>query len=306
MLRVFELIEIYAPSDEPALICGESGTGKELVARALHDRSSRRHGPFVAMNCVGFPETMLEDELFGHERGAFTDAIRRREGRFRAADHGILFLDEVGEMPLPAQAKLLRVIESGEFEPIGTNQTARVDVRIVSATNRDLGELVAAGRFREDLYYRLKVLDMVLPPLRSRPEDLRPLVEHFLRVIVPEGPLPSISERAWTVLYAYPFHGNVRELEHVIKRAVVLSRRGPIDVEHLSPEVAAAGTRRPETPESIQPLAQALHAFERQHIALALRATGGHRHRAARILGISRKTLWEKMRTYGIRPGELR
>jgi len=305
MLQVFDLIGIFGRSDEPVLICGESGTGKELVARALHDCSRRSRGPFVAMNCVGFPDTMLEDELFGHERGAFTGAIRRRDGRFRAAHRGALFLDEVCEMPLPAQAKLLRVIETGAFEPIGTNQTVRVDVRIISATNRDLADLVVKGHFREDLYYRLKVLDMVLPPLRSRPEDLPSLVEHFLHTILPQSPLPAISARAWTALYAYPFPGNVRELEHVIKRAVVLSRGGTIELEHLAPEVAAASVPcRPETAQTLGRLSEAVQAFEREYIARALRATGGHRHRAADMLGISRKTLWEKMRSYGIRPLE--
>ena len=306
MVRLVERVETMAASHAPVLITGESGTGKELVAKSLHAQSTRAAKPFIAVNCAAFPETLLEAEFFGHERGAFTGAVRKREGRFKAADGGTLFLDEVGEIPLPAQAKLLRVLQDGAFEPIGTNTPVQVDVRIISASNRNLKDRVVEGRFREDLYYRLNVLDITIPPLRDRQGDLPILIEHFLQRHG-VGPSPGISPRAWAVLSHYPFPGNVRELEHAIEHAVVLARGREIDVDHLPTDIAASvghpiealPETAPAAPE-VRLLAAAIKEFERSHLLHALTAAEGKKARAAEMLGISRKNLWEKLRGHGI------
>jgi DNA-binding NtrC family response regulator len=309
MVHLAERISTIAQSDAPVLIVGESGTGKELVARTLHVRSSRRQGPFVAVNCAAFPETLLEAELFGHERGAFTGAVKKRDGRFRAASGGTLLLDEVAEMPASAQAKLLRVLQEGVVEPLGTNTPVRVDVRLISATHRNLKERIAAGLFREDLYYRLNVLDVAIPPLRERRADLPLLLEYFLRRFTPKGQTPvSISPRAWAAFSSYPFPGNVREFAHAIEHAVVLARGHEIEVQHLPADIVAygacdpgSGGSRSETAAELSPLAVALKEFEREYLLRALRRTGGKRLRAAQLLGISRKSLWDKLRAHGIR-----
>ena len=305
MQRLLDRIGTIAESDAPVLITGESGTGKELVARRLHDLSPRRTGPFVAVNCAAFPETLLEAELFGHDKGAFTGAVKKRDGRFKAAHGGTLFLDEVAEIPLMAQAKLLRVLQSGTFEPLGTNSSVKVDVRVISATHRNLRQHITEGRFREDLYYRLNVLGVTIPPLRERRSDMPLLVEHFLRAFSHGGqPLPSISPRAWAVLSAHDFPGNVRELQHAIHHAVVLSRGQEIQLEHLPAELAGqesgfdGDSALGET--ALQHLTQAMRAFEREYLLRALRLTHGKRQQAADILGISRKNLWEKLRAHGI------
>src|ERR1043165_4584115 len=215
MLRLLDRVNTIAPSHAPVLLQGESGTGKELVARALHDRGARRGKPFVAVNCAAFPETLLEAELFGHERGAFTGAVKKRDGRFRAAHAGTLLLDEVAEMSMPAQAKLLRVLQEGVIEPLGTNESVRVDVRVISATNRNLKDRVNEGLFREDLYYRLNVLNIDIPPLRERKGDLPLLVQYFLKKLGKAGNAsPRLSQAAWTALSQFAFPGNVRQLEH--------------------------------------------------------------------------------------------
>jgi two-component system response regulator AtoC len=302
MVRLADLVETIAVSDATALILGESGTGKELIARRLHALSPRHRGPFVPVHCAAFPETLIEAELFGHERGAFTGAIRRRDGRFKVAHGGTLFLDEVAEIPLPAQAKLLRVLQEGIIEPIGTSTPQTVDVRIISATHRDLLECVARGTFREDLYYRLNVLDLVAPPLREREGDLPLLVEHFLTHFArdPEHP-PEIAPEAWAALLNHPFPGNVRELEHAIQHAVVLSRGGEIRMEHLPRGIIGNHPIRPrEDDGEFEPLAQAVRAFERTYLVRALRASEGHKTRAAGLLGISRKNLWEKLKAHGL------
>jgi DNA-binding NtrC family response regulator len=306
MRRLLADIEAVGRSDATVLILGESGSGKELVARALHERGPRAHGPFVAVNCAAFPDTLLEDELFGHERGAFTGAIGRRVGRFQAADGGTLLLDEVGELSPMAQAKLLRVLQEGFIEPLGTSRPVRVDVRVLSATHRDLRRMVAEGRFREDLYYRLNVLDLHVPPLRERREDLRPLLDHFLRQFGPGGRVPGITDRAWRALLAHPFPGNVRELKHAVEHAVVLARGGEVDVSHLPSEIAVRADSSPLVVDDAVPLplAEAVHRFEREHLVRALRHCGGNRTRTARLMLISRKNLWEKMRAYDIRPAE--
>ena len=303
MIRLADLIETIAASDATVLVLGESGTGKELIARRLHALSPRHRGPFVPVHCAAFPETLIEAELFGHERGAFTGAVRRRDGRFKAAHGGTLFLDEVAEVPLPAQAKLLRVLQEGIIEPIGTNTPTAVDVRIISATHRDLKDCVARGTFREDLYYRLNVLDLIAPPLRERDGDLPLLVEHFLTRFAKDPERPSdISPEAWAALLNYPYPGNVRELEHAIQHAVVLSRGNEIRLEHLPRDVVGGQVARPreaDEPE-FEPLAGAMRSFERTYLMRALRQSDGHKTKAAALLGISRKNLWEKLKAHGI------
>jgi DNA-binding NtrC family response regulator len=301
MVRLLDRLDTLSRSDAPVLLVGESGTGKELIARALHDKSARRARPFVAVNCAALPDTLLEAELFGHERGAFTGAVKRREGRFAAADGGTLLLDEIAEIPLPAQAKLLRVLQEGTFEPLGSNSPVPVDVRIISATHQDLHKRVAEGRFREDLYYRLNVLDLWIPPLRERRSDLPLLLEYFLARFTPEGQEPAqISGRAWSALVGYSFPGNVREFAHVIERAVVLSRGRTIELEHLPPNIIGAKPSGRPTEVGIQPLGAAMREFERTYLLRALRLAGDKRGRAAELLCISRKTLWEKLRAHGI------
>ena len=301
MLRLLDRIDTIAPSDASVLLSGESGTGKELVARRVHARSPRASAPFVAINCGAFPETLIEAELFGYERGAFTGAVKRRAGRFKAAHGGTLFLDEIGEMPLAAQAKLLRAVQSGIIEPLGTNESERVEVRIVSATNRDLRRAIAEGRFREDLFYRLNVVGVHLPPLRERRGDLPVLLHHFLTRFIPAGArVPEVSVGAWQALSVYPFPGNVRELEHAIKHAVVLSRGGSIEREHLPDDIVKVGATAVRGSSTIGPLAQVLKQAEREHLLKALAISEGKRSRAAELLGISRKNLWEKLRAHGI------
>jgi DNA-binding NtrC family response regulator len=306
MVRLVEQIETMADSAAPVLITGESGTGKELVARSLHERSSRRAKPFVALNCGAFPDTLLEAELFGHERGAFSGAVRKRDGRFKAADGGTLLLDEIAEISPPAQVKLLRVLQEGTFEPLGTNESLHIDVRILSSTHRNIRERIADGRFREDLYYRLNVLDLALPPLRARRGDLPLLVAHFLRRLTPAtDSLPGISPRAWAALEQYPFPGNVRELEHAIHRAVVLARGEQIDLSHLPGDIVGATTPPAGGTHAIQHLSVAGKEFEREYLLRALGAADGKRGVAAELLGISRKNLWEKLRAHGISDSDL-
>ncbi len=300
MVHLLDRIATIAHSEAAVMITGESGTGKELVAHRLHELSQRAGKPFIAVNCAAFPETLLEAELFGYERGAFTGAVKRREGRFKAADGGTLFLDEVAEIPPLAQAKLLRVLQEGNFEPLGTNATVKADVRVISATHRNLKLNIAEGRFREDLYYRLNVLTIPIPPLRDRRGDLPILVEAFLRRFAPKDP-PSLSPTAWAALSEYAFPGNVRELEHAIEHAVVLSRGKEIGLEHLPVDVVGV-VRDREQPggTSLRSLAVAAREFEREYLLRALGLTQGKKGQAAEVLGISRKNLWEKLRAHGI------
>lgn len=301
--RALDRTETFAQSEYPVLILGESGTGKELVAKMLHDHSARRAAAMVAVNCAAFPETLIEAELFGYKRGAFTGAFQDREGRFKAAHHGTLFLDEVAEIPLPAQAKLLRVLQEGCFEPLGTNQSIRVDVRIISATHRDLRERVRQGLFREDLYYRLKVLGIDVPPLRDRRGDMPVLVEYFLRRFRrPDSTIPDVSARAMAALTAYPFPGNVRELEHAIQHAGVLAQGADIDLPHLPSEISGEilTYRIADDDAGLQPLSEAMQLFEREYLLRGLLLAGGKRTKAAALLGISRKNLWQKLRRHGL------
>ncbi|MEM1022088.1 MAG: sigma-54 dependent transcriptional regulator [Myxococcota bacterium] len=308
MVRLNRLAETVADSEAPILIAGESGTGKELVARTVHKLSPRAAGPFVAVNCAAFPETLLEAELFGHERGAFTGAHAPRTGRFEAARGGTLFLDEVAEIPITAQAKLLRVLQDGTFEPLGTNTTMTADVRVISATHRDLRSRIGEGLFREDLFYRLNVLDLEIPPLRERRSDLPLLIEHFLRKHVRPGvPIPALSPEAFAAISEYAFPGNVRELEHAIHRAVVLSRSQTIELAHLPESISgvANGVDPDAGDGGITPLHDATRVFEKEYLLRALRMAEGKKMRAAEMLGISRKNLWEKLKSHGINEVEV-
>ncbi len=304
MARLQERIAKFAANDAPVLITGESGSGKELVARALHAQSARHAKPFVAVNCAAFPETLLEAELFGHERGAFTGAVKKREGRFRAAEGGTLLLDEVADIPLSAQSKLLRVLEEGTYEPLGTNQTATADVRILSATHRNLKEMVAQHLFREDLFYRLKILEIQVPPLRERGGDLLLLLEHLLRKFTHPSSPPWVTARALAALAHYPFPGNVRELSHAIQHAVIVSEGRTVDLEHLPPEIAGTEKRDPKSAQ-LRSLSEAVREFEREYVRRAVQQAKGKRSEAAQLLGISRKNLWERLRGYGLSDSDL-
>jgi len=299
MRRLLGRVAAVAASSAPVLLTGESGTGKELLAQAIHAQSGRRDKPLVTVNCAAFPETLIEAELFGYERGAFTGALQRRDGRFKAADGATLFLDEINGLSLAAQAKLLRVLQDGSFCPIGTNTEVAVDVRLISATNRELKSLVAEGTFRDDLYYRIKVLDIEVPPLRERTGELPLLIAYFLLKHAPAARRPTLSPRAWAALSLYPFPGNVRELEHAIQHALVLSRGFEIELEHLPRDISAIVVTEVPAPSrlgEIQPLSMAVREFEREYISRALELADGNKTRAARLLGMSRKHLWEKLR----------
>ncbi len=302
MLRLIKRMETIAHSDAAVVITGESGTGKELVARALHEGGGRRPKPFVAVNCAAFPDTLIEAELFGHERGAFTGATNQRDGRFKAAHGGTLFLDEVAELSPAAQAKLLRVLQEGTIEPLGSNESVKVDVRVISATHRDLRTRIADGLFREDLYYRINTLDLEIPPLRARGGDLAVLVQHFIRRFSdPERPTDGITWRAWNALSAHPFPGNVRELMHTIQHAVLLSTGGKIDLEHLPTAIRGEAPQIVLPPTAaMAPLGSAMKQFERDFLIRALAEFDGKKGKAAEALGISRKNLWEKLKAHGI------
>ena len=299
MLRLLDRVNTIATSHAPVLLTGETGTGKELVARALHDRGPRRDRPFVVVNCAAFPDTLLEAELFGHERGAFTGAVKRRDGRFRAAHTGTLVLDEIAEMSLPAQAKLLRVLQEGTIEPLGTNETLRVDVRVISATHRDLKDRIASGHFREDLYYRINVINVDIPALRERKGDLPLLVQYFLKKFSRPGRDPTLSHAAWAALLAFPFPGNVRQLGHAIEHAVVLAGDAEIELHHLPRDIVGSAPAPLSVEPLPRPLGTALKEFERDYLQRALAQASGKRTLAAEILGISRKNLWEKLRMHG-------
>src|SRR6266446_4023118 len=290
---VLEVLFLAAPTDATVLIEGETGTGKELVAKALHRLSRRARGPFVAVNCAALPETLVESELFGHAKGAFTGADKPRAGRFREADGGTLFLDEIGEMPLALQAKLLRVIQEGEVHPLGVDKPQSIDVRLVAATNRNLGELASAGKFRSDLYYRLNVVPLGLPPLRDRREDLAALVGHFSR-----GTGRKFSAEAMASLERYPWPGNVRELENVVARLKVLKPEGDFQLADLPQEIRGAQPL-PAIPQNAATgvdLYAALGELEDRLIREALERSGGNRNQAAKSLGLNRTTLVEKLR----------
>jgi DNA-binding NtrC family response regulator len=304
--RVLDVLARVAPSDATVLVSGESGTGKELVARRIHAASRRAEGPFVAVNCGALPEGLLESELFGHARGAFTGAVRERRGRFEEADGGTLFLDEVGEMAPALQVRLLRVLQEREIVRVGENVPRRVDVRVVAATNRDLKTDVQSGRFREDLYYRLEVVPVHLPPLRERPEDLAPLVEALVARAAArhDRPPPLVSREAFERLRAHRWPGNVRELANALERAVLLCRGDVVRVDDLPESARAPSESDLATAPPRETLEQAVQALEISWIRAALDRAGGIQTRAALELGIDERVLRYKLKKYGLKSGD--
>lgn len=305
MQQIFELIRRAAPARSNILIRGESGTGKELVAKAIHQHSRRADGPFVIVNSGSMPPDLLESNLFGHVKGAFTGAIANKKGLFEVADGGTLFLDEIGNIPLDTQAKLLRVIQEKEFMPVGSVEVKRSEVRFVAATNAELERAVIDGRLREDLYYRLNVITVELPPLRERAEDIPLLVRHFLKLYAAENdkPVTDVTPAAMELLLDYSWPGNVRELENVIERAVVLSTGEILDVELLSPAVRrheAPAFELGEMPPAELPLKEAVSRYERRLIERALKASGGVQKRAAELLQVKPTTLHEMIKRLNI------
>jgi len=295
MLELFRILPDIARSDASVLITGPSGTGKEIVAQAVHDLSSRRDRPFIRVNCGALPDTLLESEIFGHRKGAFTGAVKDRLGRFREADGGTLLLDEVGDLSPAFQVKLLRVLEDGRVHPLGGTGSVRVDVRIVAATNRDLDALIESGDFREDLYYRLGVVPIEIPPLSERRRDIPVLIEHILKRLASRANLevPDVTPEAMKLLYDHDYPGNVRELENVLERALILSRGGMVDVHHLSAEVR--GKRRAQRTGGVGATSP-----EVRELVEALEAHHWNRTETARALGIARNTLWRRMRKHGL------
>jgi two-component system response regulator AtoC len=300
MQEVLRIIERVAPTDSSVLVLGESGTGKELVARAIHEHSLRAERPFVPIHCGALPREVLESELFGHEKGAFTGAVAAKPGLVELADGGTLLLDEIGEMEPDSQVKLLRALESGTFFRVGGTRPRRVDVRIVAATNRDLAEAMRQGEFRQDLYYRINTIAIQLPPLRERREDIALLARHFVEGNTTYG-VRRLGEAALAALEAHSWPGNVRELQHAIERAVILGKGDEIQPEDLPGEVASGAPAASTTAAT-----GSLEGMERQHIVATLRQVGGHRGKAAALLEIDPKTLYRKILTYRITPEEYR
>jgi two-component system response regulator HydG len=303
MKQLFETMALVAPSEATVLIVGESGTGKELIANAVHQNSPRKDRPLIKVNCAALPETLLESELFGHEKGAFTGAIARKQGRFQLAHRSSIFLDEIAEMAPATQAKILRVLQEREFEPVGSSQTIKVDCRVIAATNKNLEEQIHAGRFREDLYYRINVVLLPVPALRERREDIPLLADFFLKQYAEKNQraIEGFTPRAVDLLMRYDWPGNVRELENVVERAVIMSRgemitplEFPADLQKLDTELAAV-------PVEVTP-GRSLKEVEKALILQTLEQTGGNRTHAAKILGISRRTLQLKLKEYGINP----
>jgi transcriptional regulator with PAS, ATPase and Fis domain len=298
MQKVYGIIEKAAQSDAPVIIFGESGTGKELVARAIHERGFRKDGPYVQVNCAALNESLLESELFGHVKGSFTGAFRDRKGRFQTAHDGDLFLDEIGDVPLSIQIKLLRALEAKQFEHVGDDKPITVDVRIITATNKNLVELISQNKFREDLYFRINVLPIQLPPLRQRLEDIPLLVETFMRRLNKRTRknIKGIQREAMNALLDYRWPGNVRELKSVLHYAFTIAESGPIDCNHLPPQLMAHAQCR----EAKQSSLSVKDAKEKQYLLEALKEAGGNQTRAAGILGVNRVTVWNRMRKYGI------
>jgi two-component system nitrogen regulation response regulator NtrX len=300
MRRIYQLIEMAAPTKCRVFISGESGTGKELIARAIHALSPRRDKPFIELNCAAIPSELIESEMFGHVKGAFTGAVADRKGKFEAATTGTLFLDEIGDMSLITQAKLLRVLQEGIITPVGSSEPRPVDVRIVSATSKNLQEEIARGAFREDLYHRINVLTVAVPPLRARREDIPELAEHFLRLASVENDVKPkrLSPRAIDLLIQMPWQGNVRELRNLMERLVVLVAKDVVGQQEVMDVLQMPGLRAEET--GPLPLRQARARFERQYILYRLTANRGNLGNTARELGIERTNLYRKMKQLGI------
>jgi len=299
MKVLFDTLAMVAPTDATVLLFGESGTGKEIVANAIHQNSQRKEQAYIKVNCAALPETLLESELFGHEKGAFTGAQARRKGRFELADRGTLFLDEIGEMSPATQAKILRVLQEKEFETVGGTKTISVDVRIIAATHKELEVEVKAGRFREDLFYRLNVVPITIPSLRNKKEDIPLLAEHFLKMYTEKNntDIKTIDPRVMDALVRYPWPGNVRELENIVERMVIMSRGDRILFEDLPPDFK---TLQNGEEEGSNLIGSSLKEIEREVILKTLEQTKGNRTRAALVLGVTRKTLQNKIKEYGI------
>jgi DNA-binding NtrC family response regulator len=302
IIEVMKTLARVAPSQATVLVLGETGTGKELVARTIHRWSERASHRFVAVNCSALAEGLLESELFGHVKGAYTGAATSRPGLFREADKGTLFLDEIGDISPGLQARLLRALQEHEIVPLGAETPIKVDVRVIAATHRDLPELVRQGRLREDLYYRLDVVTLSLPPLRERRQDIPLLVDHFLRTLTSRhgrGPV-AVDPEALRRLLGYDWPGNIRELQNVLERALLLAEQGVIGPEHLATTVRPSAAALPDVPES--PALRGLEDVEREHVIRVLAATGGNREESSRILGISRRTLTRMIQRWGLPP----
>ena len=299
--KLLNILSDVAQSDVTVLVQGESGTGKELFATAIHNTSPRKKGPFIAVNCAALPETLLESELFGYKKGAFTDAKQDKPGRFRIAEGGTLFLDEIGDMSKGTQVKLLRVLEQREYEPLGSTRKEKANVRIVAASHRDLDSLVRKGEFREDLFYRLNVIKLEIPPLRERREDIPLLVDNFIRKFNEKTgkPIRTVSRRAMKRLLEHEYPGNVRELENVLEHAFVLCKGTEIKTSHLPESLLPSGEILPKSP-STRP--QRLPELEKQVILETLERCGWDRERTASDLNMHRSSLWRKMKKYGIKP----
>ncbi|MDE2798699.1 MAG: sigma-54 dependent transcriptional regulator, partial [Gemmatimonadota bacterium] len=304
MKTVYEMVEKVAETDSAVLVYGESGTGKELVARAIHRRSARREGPFVKVNCGSLPRELVQSELFGYEKGAFTGAIRQKKGKFELAEGGTIFLDEIGDLPLEAQVNILRVLQAKEYDRVGGEETLHADVRVIAATHRVLREMVAEGTFREDLFYRLEVIPIRLVPLRDRKADIPDLVEHFLHKKCEEmnRPLKRLTDRAMAAMVSYTWPGNVRELENVVERTLVLADGNVVDVNDLPLDVEAsrADVSAEELEDSAIPLTRRLEDLERQLIEQALEQAGGVKTKAAEMLGIKTSAFYYKLDKYGL------
>jgi transcriptional regulator with PAS, ATPase and Fis domain len=301
--KLHHLIDLMAENtDTTALLLGESGTGKELVAREIHRRSSRRDRPFLDINCAVLSDTLLESQMFGHEKGAFTDARELKRGLLEVADGGTILLDEIGDMPPAVQPKLLRMLESRTFRRVGGTSDIPVNLRVIAATNRDLDKAVSQGRFRDDLYYRLNVFPIALPPLRNRREDVPVLAAHFLSHFntMLRKNIAGFTTQGMQLMTSYDWPGNVRELKNVIERALVLSKGGLIGPDLLPREIAGSAPDMPLSSETVTGSARTLSEVEREHILKVLREEGNNRSNAARVLGISRSTLLDKLKRYGI------
>ncbi|GAQ94578.1 DNA-binding transcriptional response regulator, NtrC family [Thermodesulfovibrio aggregans] len=307
MKEILDKIDVVAKTDVPVLIQGESGTGKELIANEIQRRSLRKDKPYIKINCAAIPETLFESELFGYEKGAFTGASEKKKGKFELANGGTLFFDEIGDMPVSLQAKLLRVIEEGSVYPLGGKEPVKIDVRCIYATSKNLKELIKNEKFREDLFYRINVIPIVIPPLRERKDDIPPLIDHFLKNFSEKYGKKNItmSSSAYEVLLRYDYPGNVRELKHVIERAVLLSKDGVIDIKHLPEEFYKVESFQKQCFSGNLSLKECLENFEKSIILRALQECGWKKSEAAKKLGISRKALWEKIKLYRIKGPDL-
>ncbi len=301
MKKIFHQIETVAPTDAKVLITGETGTGKELVARAIHLRSPRATRPYIKVNCAAIPETLIETTFFGHRKGSFTGALRDQPGKFEEADGGTIFLDEIGELPLTAQAKLLTVLQEGEIEKIGEHYPLKVDVRVIAATNKNLTEMVANGKFRADLFHRLNIIHIHLPPLRERLEDIPILTEYFLKQLSEayNKSIQGVAPAALQLMMQYHWPGNIRMLRHVLEKAVIFTRGPILTAEEIALALESFDSMDTQLP-AVKDLASYLESMEKQYLRHALIISGGNKIKAAQLLGIDRATLWRKLKKYGL------